>query len=178
MGFEPPGAAQRLEAIGATNGLPDPLQRALAPDGDFQPVPVPGPGDWLAVHREPGQTFEEFRRSQPNRPDARRRILYLQPLGEFPERQSPSLESLRQYAAGFFQVEVKALAPIGISASGFASRANPRTGRRQFLTGDMLRWLKERLPGENTGLREPLTVVARAPWREALVRRARLQQNN
>ena len=148
MGFEPPGPQKRLEAIGATNGLPAVLQRALALDDSFQPVPVPSPSDWLAVHREPGQTFDDFRRSQPNRPDTRRRIIYLQPLGDFRAQQSPSLEMLRQYAADFFQMEVKALAPISISASGVTSRTNSMTGRRQVLTGGVLHWLQGRLPGD------------------------------
>ena len=148
MGFEPPGPQKRLDAIGQTDGLPAALRRALAPDNSFQPVPVPGPSDWLAVHREPGQTFEEFRRSHPNRPDGRRRIIYLQPLGAFPEQQSPSLEKLREYAAGFFQMEVKALAPVPISAGNFTSRTNSMTGRRQILTGDVLGWLKGKLPGD------------------------------
>ena len=103
MGFDPPGSQKRLEAIGTTDGLPAALQRALAPDDGFEPIPVPGPSDWLAVHREPGQTFEEYRRSHPNRPDTQRRIIYLQPLGAFPEQQSPSLEKLREYAARFFE---------------------------------------------------------------------------
>jgi len=148
MGFEPPGPQKRLEAIGATNGLPAVLQRALALDDSFQPVPVPSPSDWLAVHREPGQTFDDFRRSQPNRPDTRRRIIYLQPVGDFRAQQSPSLEMLRQYAADFFQMEVKALAPISISASGVTSRTNSMTGRRQVLTGGVLHWLQGRLPGD------------------------------
>ena len=148
MGFEPPGPQKRLEAIGATNGLPAVLRRALALDDSFQPVPVPGPSDWLAVHREPGQTFDDFRRSQPNRPDTRRRIIYLQPLGDFRAQQSPSLEMLRQYAADFFQMEVKALAPISISASGVTIRTNSMTGRRQVLTGDVLHWLTGKLPGD------------------------------
>jgi len=79
MGFEPPGLQQRLEAIGPTNELSATLQRAFAPGDSFEPVPVPGPSDWLAVHREPGQTFEQFWRSCPNQPDARRRIIYVQP---------------------------------------------------------------------------------------------------
>jgi archaemetzincin len=146
MGFEPPGPQKRLEAIGTTDGLPARLQRALAPDDSFQPVPVPGPSDWLAVHREPGQTFEEFRRSHPNRPDAQRRTIYLQPLGAFSEQQSPLLEKLREYAAGVFQMEVKALAPVTISAGSFTSRTNSMTGRRQILTTDVLHWLKGKLP--------------------------------
>jgi hypothetical protein len=40
-GFEPPGPQKRLEAIGTTDGLAAVLQRALAPNASFQPVPVP-----------------------------------------------------------------------------------------------------------------------------------------
>ncbi len=46
-----------------------------SPDDDFQPAPLPSPQDWLAVHRELGQAFEEFRRSHPNRPDSQRRSI-------------------------------------------------------------------------------------------------------
>lgn len=148
MGSEPPGPRQRLEAIGPTNGLPDVLRRTFAPSDSFEPVPAPRPGDWLAVHREPGQTFEQFRRSRPDQPDARRRIIYLQPLGAFAEAQSPSLAKLREYASAFFQMEVKTLPPAGISAGGITSRTNSTTRRRQLLTEDALRWLKGTLPGD------------------------------
>jgi archaemetzincin len=145
-GFERPGPQQRLEAVGPTNGLSDVLRQAFTPDDSFQPIPVPGPNDWLAAHREPGQTYEQFQRSRPNRPDSQRRIIYLQPLGAFPERQSPSLEKLREYAAAFFQMEVKALPPLSVNAGGFTSRTNSMTNRRQILTEDVLHWLKGKLP--------------------------------
>jgi archaemetzincin len=144
MAFEPPGPAARLEAIGPTDSLPAALQRAFAPDGDFEPVPLPAAQDWLAVHQEPGQTFDDFRQAHPNRPDEKRRILYLQPLGDF--GQGPSVETLREYAAGFFQMPVKTLPAAAIGAAGFTSRTNRATGRRQILTEDVLRWLKGRLP--------------------------------
>jgi len=136
---------ERLKAIGPINGLPPALQRALATE-DFAPLPAPGPQDWLAVHPEPGQTFEEFQRSQPNRPEEQRRIIYLQPLGNFPEKQSPSTEMLRQYAAAFFQMEVKILPSVNIVPGDFTSRTNRTTNRRQILTSDVLRWLQEHLP--------------------------------
>lgn len=148
MAFEPPGVQQRLEAIGPTNGLPVVLQRAFTPGDSFRPIPVPGPNDWLGAHPEPGQTFEQFRRSHPIRPDAERRILYLQPLGLFSEQQSPSLEKLRQYAAAFFQIEVKVLAAVSIDAGGFTSRTNSITRRPQILTRDVLEWLKQKLPAD------------------------------
>jgi archaemetzincin len=148
MGFEPPGPQERLEAIGPTKGLPALLQQAFTPDDSFQPVPVPGPSDWLAVHREPGQTFEQFQRSHSNRPDKQRRIIYLQPLGAFPRQQSPSLEELRDYANAFFQMEVKTLEPLSVDAGRFTSRTNSITRRRQILTEDVLHWLKAKLPAD------------------------------
>src|ERR1051326_3339431 len=148
MGFQPPGPQARLEAIGTINGLPVIIQRAFAPGESFQPVPVPGPNDWLAAHPESGQTFEQFQRSHPNRPGEQRRTIYLQPLGAFPPQQSPSLQKLRDYAAAFFQMDVKTIEPVSIGAGGFTSRTNSMTGKRQTLTGDVLRWLKARLPAD------------------------------
>jgi archaemetzincin len=143
--FKQPATEERLKAIGPANALPPPLQRALAIE-DFAPLPAPGPHDWLAVHPEPDQTFEEFRRGEPNRPDEQRRVIYLQPLGNFPERQSPSTEMLRQYAAAFFQMELKILPPVNIVPGDFTTRTNRTTNRRQILTRDVLRWLQWHSP--------------------------------
>src|SRR5258708_28335504 len=85
---ERPETEEWLKAIGPVNGLPPALQRALATE-DFTPLPAPGPQDWLAVHPEPGQTFEEVQRSQPNRPGDKRPTISFQPLGTFPQNQRP-----------------------------------------------------------------------------------------
>ncbi len=60
MAFKPPGPEERLKAIGPMAGLPETLRLALDPGTDFEPIPPPKPGDWLAAHPEPGQNFEEF----------------------------------------------------------------------------------------------------------------------
>ena len=149
MTFAPPSQKTILDAIGERNGLPLPLQRAFAPDaGSFDPIPNPGPNDWLAVHDEPGQTFDEFKMSRPNRPTQSRRIIYLQPLGDFAPERSPSIDRLREFAAAFFAVEVKALLPISIQSSKFQTRRNPVTGNQQILTGDVLTFLTSRLPAD------------------------------
>lgn len=100
-----PSSAQRAAAIGPTEGLPQALRRAFKPDHDFQPIPAPGPGDWLANHREAGQTFEQFVRSRPNRPDRRRRKLYLQSIGSFDQPGAPALDQLARFAAAFFMMD-------------------------------------------------------------------------
>ncbi|MCL5282445.1 MAG: archaemetzincin [Planctomycetes bacterium] len=145
MNFQIPNKEQRLEAIGSTAGLPPILQRAFAPASDFEPLPAPGSSDWLAVHPEPGQSFEQFVRSGPNRPDRKRNILYLQPLGEFRAGAAPPLESLREYAAAYFALEVRVLPSLSLNQENSTTRRNPATGNRQLLTTDILAALKKRI---------------------------------
>jgi archaemetzincin len=148
MDSQPPGPAERLRAIGPTRGLPETLRLALDAGSDFEPIPAPRPGDWLAVHPEPGQTFEDFGRSRPNRPDGTRRKIYLQPLGEFPRDRSPALEILKEYAASYFVTETEVFPSLAIDSLKFITRSNPYTRNRQVLTTDVLIFLRKRLPAD------------------------------
>jgi len=47
----------------------------------------PRPGDWVTQHHESGQTFDQYVRSRPVTPTGVRRIIYVQPLGDFTEKQ-------------------------------------------------------------------------------------------
>src|SRR5688500_6665855 len=58
-----PTTAPDLAAIRAAAIKIKPLHRPKGP---------PQPGDWLAEHEEPGQTFDQYIRSKPNRPTAKR----------------------------------------------------------------------------------------------------------
>jgi len=107
MDFKVPGEEERLKAIGLLSGRSETLKRAFEPGADFEPVPVPSPGDWLYEHHERGQSFNEFVNSSPNRPDKNRNRIYLQPLGNFTKESSPSVEKLRDYAVSFFSLEVE-----------------------------------------------------------------------
>jgi archaemetzincin len=148
MNFQVPSKEQRLQAIGTTTGLSPILQRAFDPADDFEPVPAPGPNDWLAVHPESGQTYEQFVRSGPNRPDKKRKVLYLQPLGEFRAGEAPPLESLREYAAVYFTLEVRVLPSLSLDRQNITTRRHPTTGNRQILTTDILMALKRRMPDD------------------------------
>src|SRR5205807_9729596 len=69
IAFTPPSEERIRQAIGDVSSLAPVLQRAFAPDASaFEPIPQAGPNDWLAVHPEPGQTFDQFEASLPNRP--------------------------------------------------------------------------------------------------------------
>jgi archaemetzincin len=146
MAFEPPNNQEILLAIGSTNDLPDSLQRALSID-DFEPIPSPRPGDWLAEHYESGQTFDEFILSDRNIPDEFQKVIYLQPVGQFRQDQSPSLELLRKYAAAYFLLKVEILPAADLRRLNLTTRSNPYSQNRQLLTGDILRHLKGNLPG-------------------------------
>jgi len=146
MNFTPPGPQERLDAIGSTNHLSESLQRALAPHRDFAPLAAPGPDDWLSNHPEEGQSFDAFLHSGPHRPDARRRKLYLQPLGAFAPGKSPPLERLEAFASAFFALDVSVLPMLDRALSAVTERQNPHTRNRQLLTTDILALLRQRLP--------------------------------
>ncbi|MBW1986029.1 MAG: hypothetical protein JRI50_02185 [Deltaproteobacteria bacterium] len=148
MQFTIPGPSDRLRAIGATQGLPQALAKALDPGDDFEPLPWPGPSDWLAVHPEAGQTYEEFVQAHGNRPDPKRGKIYLQPLGEFPPGQSPDLESLKDFAAAYFVLPVHVLPALAVAQQSLKTRLNPISRHRQLYTGDVLALLRARLPAD------------------------------
>ncbi len=146
MNFKPPDEQDRLGAIGPTAHLPATLRKALEPGTDFEPVPIPKRGDWLAEHPERGQSFEDFVRSKPNRPDKNRSKIYLQPLSEFPRLAVPLAETLRQYAAAYFAMEIQILPVLKLNDENITTRINTFTGKRQILTGDVLAILRKSLP--------------------------------
>jgi archaemetzincin len=117
----------------------------LDPGTDFEPNPPPKPGDWLAAHPESGQSFEEFVRSRPNRPDQTRNKIYLHPLGDFLPEGSPPVEFLKEYAEVFFGVGTQILSPKANDNPRFTTRINPFNRKRQILSTDVLSNLRSLL---------------------------------
>ncbi len=146
--FRPPDERERLKAIGSLEGLPLSLKSVFIPGESFDPIPTPGPNDWLATQPEEGQTFREFVESPHNVPDGKRNKIYLQPLGDFSKGGSPSLELLKKYTEAFFMMEVKLLPPLNIEDLNLTSRRSPYTNNRQILTTDILDLLKSNLPSD------------------------------
>jgi archaemetzincin len=145
-GFVPPVKEECLQALGPTSYLPEVLQRALDPSHDFSPLPSPGMQDWLSAHEERGQTYDEFASGPWPAPNPTRRVIYIQPLGEFPPFKSPRLDLLHEYIAAFTSLETRLLPPISGVEARFSVRTNPLTRTRQVLTTDILWFLESRLP--------------------------------
>lgn len=146
--FVPPSAEQRLEALGSLEGETFTTQRLLTPDDDFAPIEAPEPPDWLFMHEEPGQTYGGFILTDVQRVSEQRRVIYLQPLGEFPADSAPSLDALREYAAAFFQLEVVLLPAELFESAAFQPRLNSSTKKPQLLSTAILTWLARQLPDD------------------------------
>ena len=135
-----PSVKERVHAAGILAGLPEVLARAFAPGRGFQAIDAPMPGDWLAEHEEPGQTYDEYVRSRPNRPTDARRTIYVLPIGE-----PAHLDDLVDFtAAHFHPLPVKKLRGISAAATGATTR---RQGdHTQMLATDVLAYLQTRVP--------------------------------
>lgn len=144
--FTPPDAGARQAAIGPTENLPVQLRRAFLAVDEFAAIPAPGAFDWLTHHREPGQTYPQFVRSQPNRPDRHRGKIYLLPLGGFKGSDQPDLEQLAEFASRFFKLQVSVQPQVPLDELPIKRRQ--ARGAEQLLTTDVLTWLKTRLPDD------------------------------
>ncbi len=108
----------------------------------------PKPGDWLDRHAEPGQTYREYVKSDPVRPDAKRRALYIQPLGEFKGTQRKIVSLTAQFMEIYFEVPVKVQKDLPLSIiPAEAQRVHSTWGDKQVLTGYVLdKVLRPKLP--------------------------------
>ena len=95
----------------------------------------PQPGDWLASHEEPGQTFDQYFKTDPNRPGKTLTTIYIQPLGDFDATQQRLIDQTADLLGRFYGVPVKTLVKIGMDAiPAKARRVHPSWGDKQILT--------------------------------------------
>jgi archaemetzincin len=96
-----------------------------------------GPHDWRAGpgRDEPGQTFAEYLREQPVRPIGKRRVLYIQPLGEFTPTQRKIVDLTADFMGRYFSLPVKVQKDLPLSViPQRARRVHPEWGVKQVLT--------------------------------------------
>jgi archaemetzincin len=115
----------------------------------------PKPGEWRAEHpEERGQTFEQYIASRPTVPDRGRRIVFVQPLGDFKPTDRRIVQRASEYLALHFRLETKILPDVPLSAvPASARRKHPQWGDAQVLTTYVLNeMLAPRLPREAAAL--------------------------
>ncbi|MFK7769171.1 MAG: archaemetzincin [Mariniblastus sp.] len=99
----------------------------------------PKDGEWLATHRESGQTFVQYVRIRPNVLSAARNKLYVQPIGEFSEKQKELIKLSAEYLGLYFNCQVQTLETKSESTiPDSAKRAHPTWGDKQLLTTHIL----------------------------------------
>ena len=95
----------------------------------------PRPGDWRAEHPEPGQTFRQYVRGHPVTPDRRRRVIYVQPLGDFTPTQRKIVTLTAEFMRIYFDLPVKIRDDMPLKViPPQARRKHPSWGMDQILS--------------------------------------------
>ena len=136
----------------ATAAAPD--EKLMLPPKFLKLVPLheklgqPRPGDWLISHPESGQTFRQYVRGKPIKAEGRRRVIYIQPLGDFTPTQKKIVDLSTEFMQAYFQLPVKLREPLSLDNVPDSARRKPGKLRsEQFLTRYILyEMLKPRLP--------------------------------
>ena len=117
-------------------------------------LPKPEPGDWLFLHDEPGQTFEQFLACGPTLPTDTRRTICLVTIGETPKEHARVIETAGKYLGVVFGLPVRAepALPVSVVEARFRRR-NSFTQAEQWRCDHILdNVLAPRLPRDATAL--------------------------
>ena len=112
----------------------------------------PQPGEWLAEHEESGQTFRQYLRARPVVPDRTRRVIYIQPLGDFSDTQRRIVTLTAELMEIYFALPVKIRQDVPLDLiPAEARRKHPSWGMDQILSTYVLsELLYPRLPNDAT----------------------------
>ncbi|TDW52631.1 archaemetzincin [Flavobacterium sp. 270] len=113
----------------------------------------PTAGQWLDMHKEKGQSFEQFMNSKHIVPTKDSNIIYVKPIGNFTDLQKKQIKLLREYLAIFFQLETKIAEKASNDIIPNNARRISTEGHEQFLAGYILDdILKEEKPEKRIAL--------------------------
>jgi archaemetzincin len=145
--------AIHLFGLGLTEGAKSEEEADLSRDeiveglrsmiGDLRPLHSelgpPEAGDWLSQHDEAGESFEDYLTADPVVPDEERRVIYLQPIGEFTAQQRAIVALTAEYVRLYFNLEVRVLPDKSLtSIPDSAQRRHPSWGMKQLLSTHLL----------------------------------------
>ncbi len=145
--FTPPSNQKCYNALGESKGIPKSIRPLFLNTLDIEPIPEPGPLDWLSSQYEPGQTFDQFQSGSFNIPDDEHPFLYLQPIGK-EELLVSAIDVLSTYCNIFFNTQVKVLPSIEADPNQIRSRINQYTNEQQLHAGDILKTLDLNRPDD------------------------------
>ena len=135
--FEPPTIEECVAAVGDLSQIPDEEKAAYARIDDFQRMGKASGIDWLAQHKERGQTYAQFLSDRMPRPLEGRDKIYIELIGDF-SSSNVDLDTLVEYCSLFFSSKVELKDSSGSEGYAFSWRINQYTNARQYLTKDIL----------------------------------------
>lgn len=95
----------------------------------------PQPGEWLAEHKEDGQTFDQYVSCGPVIPNGKRTVIYVQPLGKFTDTQREIVKLTADFLGRYYQRPVKIRDDLPLSIiPAKARRKHPSWGMDQILS--------------------------------------------
>ena len=114
----------------------------------------PQDGDWLKSHKEDGQTYDEYLKSSPVTPNGRRKVIYIQPIGDFSKTEKKIIDKTIEFIGHYYQREVKTLKTLPLDViPEKAQRKHPTQGIHQILSTYVLDdLLKPELPKDAAAL--------------------------
>lgn len=104
---------------------------------------APAANDWLAQHREAGQTLADYMAARPRPAAERRTTIYLRPLGAMAGDQPALLDAVQAALAAYFPVQVKRSPPHPLAAVPERARREGGQGAQLLST-----WLLEVLAAD------------------------------
>jgi len=118
----------------------DPLEAAIARIRPlFKRMDPVRAGDWLADHREPGQTYGEYRAARQTRVVDSYKNIRVVPIGPLTDGQEAVLEITVDFMKAFFGMPLLLDPAVGLAAiPESAKRRNDFSGSRQLLTTHLL----------------------------------------
>jgi archaemetzincin len=130
-------------------GAPDDrdLPPAFSDDADFEPLADPAHGSWRDRFDEPIQDYERWLETRPAPPSEDRKIIYLQPVGEFGE-DAPDLEVIAEAVRIYTGMEARIRPPLAFEDLGAKTRNNPMGGHEQWHSKGILDGLRAHKPDD------------------------------
>jgi archaemetzincin len=104
-----------------------------------KPMSPPRAGDWLAEHKENGQTFKEYTKGDSVRPTAAQKVIYLLPVGTFAALEDTLNKHTADYLSLYFGLKVTILPTVSDSViPKNCRRINGYTDAEQLITSYIL----------------------------------------
>ncbi|MGC3945738.1 MAG: archaemetzincin [Chryseolinea sp.] len=107
----------------------------------------PRRGEWLSVHKEPGQTYGQYVASEPVRATETRNIIYILPIGSFTPCQDSVIQYTAEYLKIFFKLPVEVM-EAQENDNIVAEGARVGDEGRQLFTTSILDYLKRIMPDD------------------------------